>query len=169
MFITEKDNFEEEENSTSSNNENEFKELDNEIEKVIRGDTSYEDEKIINNDAELNNSSNTSQNSSKYNNNLKTNINNNKIVNNHDLNVDDTNKKNNLNIQYNDKSSKSIKNIKNLINVSQKSVVTPMMNSENKLLNEKNNIFFNNYSNYLINNKQNNFQMPDIANINNSF
>ena len=170
MFITEKDNFEEEENSTSSNNENEFKELDNEIEKVIRGDTSYEDEKIINNDAELNNSSNTSQNSSKYNNNLKTNINNNKIVNNHDLNVNDTNKKNNSNIQYNDKSSKSIKNIKNLINVSQKSVVTPMMNSENKLLNEKNNNFLNNYSNYLINNKQNNFQMKyDIANNNNSF
>ena len=48
MIFTEKNNSEQGENSSSLSNENEFKELDNEIEKVIRGDISYEDEKILN-------------------------------------------------------------------------------------------------------------------------
>jgi len=59
MILSEENNSKEEE--SSSNNENEFQELDNEIEKVIRGETSFEEEKLENNCAEINNTLNTSK------------------------------------------------------------------------------------------------------------
>ena len=46
MLLVEKDNSKQEDNSTSSNSENDFKELDLEIDKVIRGETSFEEEKL---------------------------------------------------------------------------------------------------------------------------
>ena len=45
MLIFEKESLKQEDNSTSSNSENDFKELDIEIDKVIRGETSFEEEK----------------------------------------------------------------------------------------------------------------------------
>ena len=46
MLLVEKDSPKQEDNSTSSNSENDFKELDLEIDKVIRGETSLEEETI---------------------------------------------------------------------------------------------------------------------------
>ena len=46
MILVEKDSPKQEDNSTSSNSENDFKELDLEIDKVIRGETSLEEETI---------------------------------------------------------------------------------------------------------------------------
>ena len=46
MINIEKESQKLEDNSTSSNSENEFKELDNEIEKVVRGKTSFEEDKL---------------------------------------------------------------------------------------------------------------------------
>ena len=43
MLLFEKENLKQEDNSTSSNSENDFKELDNEIDKVIRGKASLEE------------------------------------------------------------------------------------------------------------------------------
>ena len=157
MIFTEKNDLEQEDNSSSLSYENEFKELDNEIEKVVRGDTSYEDEKSLNKDAELSNSSNTSQNSNKNNtNNLKDNKN---KINNQDLNPNDSNKNNNLNAQCCDESFKSFKNNDNLLNISKKSVVPPMMNSNNN---------YNNSNNLIKNNLENNTQIPEIYRINKS-
>jgi len=59
MILSEKNTSKEEE--SSSNNENEFQELDNEIEKVVRGETSFEEEKLEKNIAELNNTLNTTK------------------------------------------------------------------------------------------------------------
>ena len=46
MSDIEKDGQKQDDNSTNSNSENDFKELDNEIDKVVRGETSFEEEKI---------------------------------------------------------------------------------------------------------------------------
>ena len=46
MINIEKDEQKLEDNSTSSNSENDFKELDNEIDKVVRGKVSFEEEKL---------------------------------------------------------------------------------------------------------------------------
>ena len=166
MIYTEKNNSEQEENSSSLSNENEFKELDNEIEKVVRGNILYEDEKVSHNDVELNNSSNTSQNSNKNNINLKAD---NKQNNNHDLNTNATNKNNNLNIQCNDESSKTFKNNVNLLNViSNKSVVPPLINSDNNIYNNNYKNFIYNSNNLINNNIENNTRIPEIYLNNNS-
>ena len=57
MILSEKNTSKEED--SISNNENEFQELDNEIEKVVRGETSFEEEKIERNLPELNNTLDT--------------------------------------------------------------------------------------------------------------
>ena len=59
MILSEKNTSKEED--SSSNNENEFQELDNEIEKVVRGETSFEEDKTDKNLPELNNTLNTSK------------------------------------------------------------------------------------------------------------
>ena len=43
MLFFEKENLKQEDNSTRSNSENDFKELDNEIDKVVRGKPSLEE------------------------------------------------------------------------------------------------------------------------------
>ena len=69
MIISEKKNLAQDDNTSVSNNENEFQELDNEIEKVVRGETSYEEEKNDKYNVDLNNSQNTSQTSNNNRNN----------------------------------------------------------------------------------------------------
>ncbi len=55
MLLIEKESKNEEFNSLCINSENDFKELDNEIDKVIRGEAPFEEEKInYNSDEELN-------------------------------------------------------------------------------------------------------------------
>ena len=87
MILSEKNDLNQEMISISSNNENEFQELDNEIEKVVRGETSFEGEEIDQYGNELNNSLNTDE-SSNENNKKKFSKNNNKkaIINNKDKN-----------------------------------------------------------------------------------
>lgn len=46
MLLFEKESLKQEDNSTRSNSENDFKELDNEIDKVIRGEASLEEENL---------------------------------------------------------------------------------------------------------------------------
>ena len=77
MILSEKNDLNQDVIITNSNNENEFQELDNEIEKVIRGETSFEGEEVDINDNELNNSLNTDD-SSNENNKKKFSKNNNK-------------------------------------------------------------------------------------------
>lgn len=67
MILSEKNDLNQDVISTNSNNENEFQELDNEIEKVIRGETSFEGEEVDINDNELNNSLNTDDSSNENN------------------------------------------------------------------------------------------------------
>ena len=49
MIDIEKEGQKQDDNSTNSNSENDFKELDNEIDKVVRGETSFEEEKLTDN------------------------------------------------------------------------------------------------------------------------
>ena len=49
MIDIEKEGQKQDDNSTNSNSENDFKELDNEIDKVVRGETSFEEEKLNDN------------------------------------------------------------------------------------------------------------------------
>ena len=74
MKTSEKNERNQKEALASSENENEFQELDNEIEKVIRGEASLEEDETEKNSIDLNTSS-TSETSG----NLKNNINNNKL------------------------------------------------------------------------------------------
>ena len=76
MKTTEKNERNEKEAHANSENENEFQELDNEIEKVIRGEASLEEDETEKNSIDLNTSS-TSETSG----NLKNNINNNNKLN----------------------------------------------------------------------------------------
>ena len=77
-----------EDNSTSSNSENDFKELDNEIDKVVRGKTSFEEDLL---DDEKNQKSNYSpkkaQNSFKFQKNKEIKINSDKNINLNNANI----------------------------------------------------------------------------------
>ena len=64
MILSEKNTSKDED--CSSSNENEFQELDNEIEKVVRGKTSFEEENIEKNLPELNNTLNISKTSNSF-------------------------------------------------------------------------------------------------------
>ena len=67
MFDIEKDGQKQDDISTNSNSENDFKELDNEIDKVVRGEASFEEEKIdYNSEDDSNFKKNKLQNSPKF-------------------------------------------------------------------------------------------------------
>ena len=67
MLDIEKDGQKQDDISTNSNSENDFKELDNEIDKVVRGEASFEEEKIdYNSEDDSNLKKNKLQNSSKF-------------------------------------------------------------------------------------------------------
>ena len=133
MILSEKNDLNQEIISISSNNENEFQELDNEIEKVVRGETSFEGEEIDQNGNELNNSLNTDESSNKNN---KKKSSKKAIINNKDNNDFSQNNENSLNTS------------KNLIN-------PHLMNS--KITNFNNNNFFkDNFKSFELNNIINN-------------
>ena len=102
MILSEKNDLNQEAISTSSNNENEFQELDNEIEKIVRGQTSFEGEEAKGNCNELNNSLNTDE-SSNENNKKQLSKNNDKKerINNEDNNDCSQNNSNSLNTPKN--------------------------------------------------------------------
>ena len=111
---------EEEENTSSSNNENEFQELDNEIEKVVRGETSYEEDKNDLNKTDLNNSQNSYQIYSKlknniYMNNMYMNMNNNPSYNCSSMN-NSMNQNPNIINNMNNSNNQQINNINNNFN-----------------------------------------------------
>ena len=158
MIDIEKDGQKQDDNSTNSNSENDFKELDNEIDKVVRGETSFEEEKLNDNSDEDSNSNKKNiQNSSTQ-----------KQSDGKNANLDINNSLNKANIL------KFLYQIKkeNILALEQykKNLIIDLMNSEANQ--------FNNYQNDLnINNIQNNYgfinnigQNEQIKNhINNSY
>jgi len=158
MILSEKNDLNQEEISTSSNNENEFQELDNEIEKVVRGKSSFEEEETKEKCNNLNNSLNTDDSSNENIKKSKSKNNNEKIIIN--------NKENNFCPQNKIHSLKTSKNL----------IIPHLMNSDIKNFNNasyfKNNIKSNekNNNNNIINSesKFNQFQNvePDNRNIN---
>ena len=166
MLVPENNVLEQEEISSSSNSENEFKELDNEIEKVVRGEASYEDETQEKKD--LNATSSTSQNSSK---------NNQKIINKKGNNPKEENKVNKIkntkasNISINDFKSLNNKD-KSSINhmiYTDKNIPNKIANFQKKYENNHNQ-FKTNFTNNLnlLNNiyKNNSSFNPNQFNIN---
>ena len=155
MILSETNEIQKEDTSSSSN-ENEFRELDNEIEKVVRGEGLYEENKPEKNISEIKtNDSNNSQN--KLNDIKKKNKNSNSKT-------DRKNTRNNLNnTKSNNKPPKSSKNnLNNLIN-SKKPVVNTINNSKNGFFNNINIHFNKNYSN-----NYNSIQEMFNGNINNN-
>ncbi len=55
MIASERNTKEQDDISSNSNSENDFKELDNEIEKVIRGETSFDEDNSEKNETKINN------------------------------------------------------------------------------------------------------------------
>lgn len=55
MIASERNTKEQDDISSNSNSENDFKELDNEIEKVIRGETSIDEDNSEKNETKINN------------------------------------------------------------------------------------------------------------------
>jgi hypothetical protein len=166
MLVPENNVLEQEEISSSSNSENEFKELDNEIEKVVRGEASYEDE--IQEKKDLNATSSTSQNSSK---------NNQKIINKKGNNLKEENKVNKIkntkaaNISINDFKSfnnKDKSGINHMI-YTDKNIPNKIANFQKKYENNHNQ-FKTNFTNNLnlLNNiyKNNSSFNPNQLNIN---
>ena len=138
MIDIEKEGQKQDDNSTNSNSENDFKELDNEIDKVVRGETSFEEEKLNDNSDEDSNSNKKNiQNSSTQ-----------KQSDGKNANLDINNSLNKANIL------KFLYQIKkeNILALEQykKNLIIDLMNSEANQ--------FNNYQNDLnINNIQNNY------------
>ena len=145
MILSEKNDLNQEVISISSNNENEFQELDNEIERLVRGEITFEGEEVDENCNELNNSLKTDE-SSNENNKKNFSKNNNKkaMINNKINNDSSQNNTNSLNIS------------KNLIN-------PHLMNSKIKNLN--NNDFFKDYFKSFELNKINNNINSESKNI----
>jgi hypothetical protein len=145
MILSEKNDLNQEVISISSNNENEFQELDNEIERLVRGEITFEGEEVDENCNELNNSLKTNE-SSNENNKKNFSKNNNKkaMINNKINNDSSQNNTNSLNIS------------KNLIN-------PHLMNSKIKNLN--NNDFFKDYFKSFELNKINNNINSESKNI----
>ena len=151
MFLDEKETSEQKENS---NNENDFKELDNEIDKVIRGETSFDEDKFDKNINDVNSTSNHSKFSTEFI------INNNEKHNNIDQNNNDNDIKTNMNSNkkyqnFDSDDDNRINNIKNINQTSQK--------AQNNLHNNPNDMKyplinrdiaqFNNNLNFIKNNK----------------
>ena len=152
MKINEKNTSNQEENSTSSNNDNEFQELDNEIEKVVRGETSFEDEKDEKNNIDFNNPSNTTENFANYKDNK---LNNNEINNNINSNL---NNKDRIDIKNSNKNHKNLFPQKPLNSLNISNNYINLTNSNNMNFNNVNIINFvknyeNNYQNNINNNK----------------
>ena len=131
MILSEKNTSKEED--SSSNNENEFQELDNEIVKVVRGETSFDEEKLEKNLPELNNTLNISKAS------------NNCIKNDMQQNIN--------------KDSKPIDNMNE--NLKEKLLISNLMNKEKNIFNNINFNFLKN--NLIDMNKSNqNNKFPDM-------
>ena len=106
--------------NSSTSSENEFKELDNEIEKVVRGEAPFEDGMNDNNCGDMNNHK-SSQNSNK---------NDPKIINNMNKNIININNKLNK-TNFSNQSNYPMKNF-NSMNIKEKSYLYNMINSEAK-------------------------------------
>ena len=153
MLIFEKESLKQEDNSTSSNSENDFKELDIEIDKVIRGETSFEEEKHNENSDDqspVHKKETKKTRRKNHNNNFKENI--------KELNKKNILKQKNQ-TQYEkaffEKNKKNL--ILNLIN-SDRTLLNNInyANNINNCLNINNNININNYNSYFTNIDQNN-------------
>ena len=132
MILSEKNTSKEEE--SSSHNENEFEELDNEIEKYVRGEASFEEEKL-----EINNTLNTSETSNSC---IKKDIQENKYTDN--MINKDSDMMNNMNV-----------------NLREKLLISNLMNKDKNNCNNINyNFLNNNLSNF--NKLVQNNQFPDI-------
>ena len=155
MLDIEKDGQKQDDISTNSNSENDFKELDNEIDKVIRGEASFEEEKIdYNSEDDSNYNKKNLKNSSKFpmkndeNKNLKKNT-----------NLDDTNLLNYL-----------CKTQENILALEQykKNLIISLINKEKTQFN--NNNIPNNFNSNINLNINNNISQNDLRNIlNNSY
>ena len=175
MFQLEKESQKQEDNSTSSNSENDFKELDNEIDKVVRGKTSFEEDKINDeNDKKSNYFQKKAQNSFKFQGNKEGNINsdkNNNINNTYILKslyqdqkekLKNLNQKN-LNISLNNNINIS-NNFINLNNISNSHNLNDYINiaNHNDVQKSYNNAFH--YNNEMDNNSQINYINKSIIN-----
>ena len=161
MIISEKKDLAQDDNTSVSNNESEFQELDNEIEKVVRGETSYEEEKNDKNNVDLNNSQNTSQTSNNNRNNYyigKTN-------NNSYFNNFEEEKKNVKNFQS---SKQPEPNEVKSLNISKKCVSNSNMNPQNTFLQNISINFNKNYQNNFCDNMNENNSCNDMNNKYNS-
>jgi len=168
MLIFEKESLKQEDNSTSSNSENDFKELDIEIDKVIRGETSFEEEKHNKNSGDqspLHKKEPKKNHRKNYNNNFKENIKGLKIKNILKQTCQ-TQKENPAFVEQNKKNF-----ILYLIN-SDRTLLNNIKyaNSINNCFNINNNININNYNSYFTNinqnNEKNSFHMNNGSNMN---
>ena len=162
MKDTEKKNLEQDE-SVSINNENEFQELDNEIEKVVRGEASYEEDQLDKNHLDLNNSQNTLQDYAK----LK-NLKNKFPINFNGLFVNN-NEEQNILLKNKNNRKQNNKNNSNFINSMNKCVINP--NESNNIKNFTNlNLNLNIFENTNAKNNQNqNKRIQNITQNINSF
>ena len=167
MILSETNEMQKEDNTSSSSNENEFRELDNEIEKVVRGEGLYEEDKPEKNISEKKtNDSNISQNKIKDIQNFTNSISIKNKNKNSNSKTDRKNTRNNLNnTKFNNRLPKSsLNNLNNLIK-SKKPVVDTINNFKNGFLNNINIHFNKNYSN---NYNNNSIQEMFDENINNN-
>ena len=167
MILSETNEMQKEDNTSSSSNENEFRELDNEIEKVVRGEGLYEEDKPEKNVSEKKtNDSNISQNKIKDIQNFTNSISIKKKNKNSNSKTDRKNTRNNLNnTKFNNRLPKSSKNNLNNLIKSKKPVVDTINNFKNGFLNNINIHFNKNYSN---NYNNNSIQEMFDENINNN-
>ena len=161
MLLDEKDNSDQFDNSL---NENEFEELNDEIIKVIRGETSFDEEKTDKNLIVLENRSSHEQNSE----NIMINENDNITLINENLDINDKNEKKKDDI-YKDKKINDIYNSNNLKNSYQKQEnnYNELNNYSNNINNEEKKQFNNNNINLNFNNNINNSYL--FNNMNNNF
>ena len=167
MILSETNEMQKEDNTSSSSNENEFRELDNEIEKVVRGEGLYEEDKPEKNISEKKtNDSNISQNKIKDIQNFTNSISIKNKNKNSNSKTDRKNTRNNLNnTKFNNRLPKSSKNNLNNLIKSKKPVVDTINNFKNGFLNNINIHFNKNYSN---NYNNNSIQEMFDENINNN-
>ena len=165
MQVTEKISLKQDENSPLSN-ENEFKELDNEIEKVVRGEASYEEEQLDKNNADLNNTQNMFQEYNK----IKTNSPINRSNCNTPVNgVEEQNtyfKNVGNNKQFNQNCFNASNNSEKCVNNSPMNFDKLFFTNNNNFNNNSNNLNLNNYENIITKNKKTQIKKLKIKNIN---
>ena len=152
MFLVEKENFEKENNS---NIDNDFKELDNEIDKVVHGKASCEDERTEESNSEDNNNTKHTLNSTEIIDNEKDNSNN--INKNLNTNKNKINQKNNNNSKINNSDDREYMNqIKQNFesNLNSNANIISSLNYLNKCGDIFNKINSNNFGNIYNNNTQ---------------